>query len=69
MNWIAYFLTVIGLIFLTKKKIIAWPILISSNIFYFIHYYKLQDFAALFLFTTYFIINIIGWREWSNEKK
>ena len=69
MNWIGYILTLVGLICIIRKRIIAWPLLISSNIIYFIYYYRLNDVVALFLFTTYFTVNIIGWITWTHEKK
>ena len=70
MDIIALILSLIG-IFLNAKKIIwCWPIWISANVFWCIHFiFFVPQFTSVLLWIFFTVFNVYGWYEWNKENK
>ncbi len=68
MNWIACFLTALGLILNAKKKIICWPIWIIGDFLWIIHFLLTKEYAGTVVNIIFIAINICGWYSWNKFK-
>jgi len=69
LGWIAFALSVIGILFNAKKVIWCWPIWLVSNVMWIIHIWiqPTPDYSALSLWVVFFISNVYGWFQWGRD--
>ena len=67
--WIAFCLSLTGVILNAKKIIYCWPIWTLSNFFWIYHTIYVQEWAALTTWSLFLLANVYGWIQWNKEKK
>ena len=69
LGWIAFALSVIGILLNAKKIIWCWPIWLVSNVLWIIHIWTqpAPDYSALCLWVVFLMSNIYGWFQWGRD--
>jgi nicotinamide riboside transporter PnuC len=64
LDWIGVVMNVWGTVLNAKQKLLCFPIWMFGNIFWVMHWWPKQEYAALSLVVVYTGINIYGWANW-----
>ena len=67
LHWIGVIISLVGVMFLTYKKVTGFYILVVSNIILISIDFYLKNYPEVILFVGYFIINVLGVYNWSKK--
>jgi len=65
-NWIAVFLSIVGIILNANKLTLCWPIWILSNACWLAYSLPKKDWAYVLLWIVFSVFNGYGWYKWSH---
>jgi len=64
LDWIAVALAISGQVFNAYKVAVCWPLWITANILFALHFGPKKEKAYLVLLTVYTILNFYAWYKW-----
>jgi nicotinamide riboside transporter PnuC len=69
MDWLAFFISVIGIFLNAKKKISCWYFWMGSSVLWALFCYKTKQYPMMLNQSVFLVMNVYGLVQWKKEKK